>query len=171
MNEGEFFEWFRTEVLSRWPRLSLTTAQLGDWFFSLCDYEPAVLTRAVRRHYIDEGPTRPKLTRIREIIRDLMRNDPTCRGIEKARRTQIRHFYLECIDHPEARRIGAVREACVLKKHGTICQKDVEKIAGQTALRYEKIYGGKWLYVTDRNPGPVREDIERKLKKHLSATV
>ena len=70
MNKREFFQWFGAQVQARWPRWEVNGCILGDWFEALNRYDVTTLTEAVRQHHIGDGPTWPRIGKVRALARE-----------------------------------------------------------------------------------------------------
>jgi hypothetical protein len=72
MSKNEFYRWFVEQVKERWPRWAVGSHELEDWYSAFGRYEAAMLSEAVRRHRINDDPSRPSTKRLLAIVRELL---------------------------------------------------------------------------------------------------
>ena len=64
MDKKEFAEWFDGTVRSRWPKSSFSAVDIWDWYYRFGSYGADVLTEAVRKHRVEDEPSRPSMRRM-----------------------------------------------------------------------------------------------------------
>jgi hypothetical protein len=80
MKKRDFGIWFNEQVKPRWPNWEVNRCLLDDWYTALGGHNAATLLEAVRRHKIRDDPSRPRISRVlalaREITASSMRRAP-----------------------------------------------------------------------------------------------
>ena len=72
MTKHEFAIWFGEQVQPRWPSWQVNACLLGDWYAALGCYDGATLVEAVRRHKIRDDPSRPSISTVRSLAREIV---------------------------------------------------------------------------------------------------
>lgn len=151
----EFNRWLNEQVKSRWPSWCVMGPLLGDWYAALIGFDVATLTAAVRRHRIDDDPSRPKISRVRAIARSLCQAPPvTAQGPDVET-----NVFVECLTAPAGRAHWAgVRKGVYVVPTSRQDDPDVVRAAAEhMRKRFEQIYGGQWITVVE-SPRPVADD-------------
>lgn len=71
MMKRDFASWFAEQVQPRWPTWQVNRCLLGDWYAALGGYDVATLVEAVRRHKIRDDPSRPRISRVASLAREI----------------------------------------------------------------------------------------------------
>jgi hypothetical protein len=71
MTKRQFATWFREQVQPRWPTWQVNPCLLGDWCEALARYNTDTLTKAIRLHRIREDLSRPRISKVVAIAREL----------------------------------------------------------------------------------------------------
>ena len=71
MTKREFATWFDEHVQPRWPTWQVNRCLLGDWYAALGGYDATTLNDAVRRHKIRDDPSRPRISQVVSLAREI----------------------------------------------------------------------------------------------------
>jgi hypothetical protein len=71
MKKAEFMQWFDAQVHPRWPGWQANACLLDDWYAALGGHDAATLQEAIRRHKIRDDPSRPKISRVVALAREI----------------------------------------------------------------------------------------------------
>ncbi len=71
MTKREFATWFDEQVQPRWATCQVNRCLLGDWYTALGGDDVATLIEAVRRHKIGDDPSRPRISRVTSLAREI----------------------------------------------------------------------------------------------------
>lgn len=71
MTKREFATWFDEQVQPRWPTWQINRCLLGDWYVALGGYDTATLNESLRRHKIRDDPSRPRISRVVSLAREI----------------------------------------------------------------------------------------------------
>jgi len=99
LSKDVFYEWFKKEVETRWPKHNFEWIEMGDWYWRLREgVDLETLTEAVRRHKAGEDWRVPSLKKVYEHACKIQANnhpkpkrDDTANGIPEA------HTYIMCV--------------------------------------------------------------------------
>ena len=69
MLQIEFAKIFEDEVAARWSRCNFSRLDIADWFAAFGSVGPEEFAAAIQAHRIEDEPARPKIIRVRAILR------------------------------------------------------------------------------------------------------
>ena len=77
LSKKEFWEWFKSEVKTRWAKYSFEWTEIGDWHWRLGKFDVDTLTEAVRRHKTTEDWRAPRSRKVYDYAKAIhTRNSP-----------------------------------------------------------------------------------------------
>ncbi len=149
MSKEAFREWFQIEVGQRWPKCWFSWTEMGDWHWRLGDFDAARLTEAVRRHKVQDEPSRPSLKAVyRCVCQQTAGQTPNAK---KERDVPDAHTFIMCTgkDMDGCGCVGRIVPIHIVPLHREYSRKTFRQVAERQAKAYAQSSGGVWEVFCD----------------------